>query len=177
MTSLALFRIKIKLLAAEATALRKEETRSHWVFNRYDEDDDQKMWFDWKKRYPEHFRRELYLRRVNNVGVEQRASLLAYGFLRGRCYGEIEFDPRWLRENPDRRGPYWQRVAQLVLEYWPQELFHRLPPSRDAALEMIAKWREGELNFAAEIALLPPPTEQPLPLLLSPAKAPAFAPR
>lgn len=62
-------KIKIMSLAAEAKIIRREEHRWPGASD---------------------IRCGLHLHRVNNVRGEARASLLAYGFLRGRSYAAVE---------------------------------------------------------------------------------------
>lgn len=79
---------KIKSLASEATQLRLEEV---------------KWWGPSAHRY------ELHNHRKNVVAVEARHSLLAYGFLRGLEYHDME----------DRilTVPNWDRVESLVKRF------------------------------------------------------------
>lgn len=68
-----------------------------------------------------HKRASLHNHRVIDVRREQRAALLAYGFLRGRAYRQIESHPRYLRTPSDRPGPNWLRVAEIVAKFGPDE--------------------------------------------------------
>lgn len=81
-------KIKIKSLADEAKIIRQEEMK-----------------------FPGHYkvREGLYLHRVNCVRPECRASNLAYGFLRGRSYSEIEQNPK--------TKPNWKRVQRIIEKY------------------------------------------------------------
>lgn len=182
MTALALLRIRIKTLAAEGSAHRKEETRSR-CFVYYDPEDGEEAWY-YERFYPQELRRELYLCRVNDIGVEQRASLLAYGFLRGRSYSQIEADPRWRREQPDKRGPDWTRVAALAFYYWPIDRFEKLPFSQGSVLDMLVKWRDNRfilendsILLTEDSAVLPKPVLSTATQELLPARPPALAPR
>ena len=67
--SLTYLKVKIKSLAEESKIIRKEEFRA--------------------KSNPE-LRRSLYEHRISPVGSESRATFIAYGFLRGRKYSEVE---------------------------------------------------------------------------------------
>lgn len=88
MTTIPYLKIKIISLADEARRIRAEE-----------------------KRHPggSDTRNGLYLHRINDVRKEARSALLAYGFLRGRTYTQIE--PKSYTE------PNWKRIATLVQKY------------------------------------------------------------
>lgn len=63
-------KVKIKSLAEEAKIIRKEELKA--------------------RGYNPELRRGLYEHRIKPVGSESRAAFIAYGFLRGKKYSEIE---------------------------------------------------------------------------------------
>lgn len=88
-------KVKIKSLAAEARIIRAEER---------------------KLPGPHATRTGLHLHRVNEVRREARAALLAYGFLRGRWYEQIE------GPGTDRDAVPWQRVLQLANKYGGQRV-------------------------------------------------------
>lgn len=67
--TLAKFRVKIKSLAEEARIIRKEEKRAHGL---------------------DYVPGSLRQHRVWNVRNEQRATLLAYAFYRGKPYSLVE---------------------------------------------------------------------------------------
>jgi hypothetical protein len=81
-------KIKIMSLTAEARIIRAEE-----------------------KKWPgEHDARlGLHRHRVHEVRPEARHALLAYGFLRGRDYRQLEFKAA--------RAPDWDRVQKLVEKF------------------------------------------------------------
>lgn len=81
-------KIKIMSLAAEARIIRREE----------------KKWPG-----PHDIRTGLHLHRVHDVRDEARAALLAYGFIRGRAYAQLEANPR--------TTAVWQRAAALATKY------------------------------------------------------------
>jgi hypothetical protein len=81
-------KVKIKSLAAEAGIIRLEERRA---------------------RRDDRLRCELHEHRVGIVRSEQRHSLLAYAFLRGRSYAAAE--PK------AAKAPDWTRVAKLVEKF------------------------------------------------------------
>lgn len=99
-------KIKIKSLAEEAKIIRHEEAIAK------------------KASYVAHAGIQQYdsLRnhRVREVREEQRATLLAYGYLRGRAYSDIERDG-------SKRITNWVRVQRMVEKYG--------TPAQFAALE------------------------------------------
>ena len=86
-------RIKILSLQAEARLIRREEAR--WVKR------------DGKKDHP--IRMGLMVHRKRDVRNEQRSALLAYAFLRGRKYNQLE--------KKCYTQPNWQRVIDLATKY------------------------------------------------------------
>ena len=80
-------KIKVKSLAAEAKMIRKEEKRC---------------------RTPS-LREGLYRHRIDVVRRESRHTNLAYGFLRGRKYHEMEPNAK---EAPD-----WAKIRKMVEKY------------------------------------------------------------
>jgi hypothetical protein len=94
-TRVRMLKVKIKSLAEEARIIRLEEARS-------EPGSQQQI--------------ELHAHRVHDVRREQRASLLAYAFLRGVPLAAVEAkadpdEPEWLRE------ARWKRVGQLVEKF------------------------------------------------------------
>lgn len=88
-------KVKICSLAAEATIIRQMEHR-------------------WRPRWRSHQDQTFFgLRshRTCDVRREQRAALLAYGYLRGRAYQAIEFKCD--------EAPNWTRVGEIVLKFGP----------------------------------------------------------
>ncbi len=49
--------------------------------------------------------------------IESRAAYLAYGFMRGRSYSEIETNPRWKYEPHDRPQPDWLKVRDIIYRF------------------------------------------------------------
>lgn len=86
----AALRVKVKSLAEEARIIRHEECRAEAAW------------------HPE-LRQSLWRHRTWDVRREQRAALLAYAFIRGRSYAEVE---RRTRSAPDLT-----RLKQLVEKY------------------------------------------------------------
>lgn len=81
--------MKIKSLAAEAGIIRFEEARAPSSYDRA----------------------TLRQHRIEDVRQEQRSSLLAYGYIRGKAYCELEANAR--------TAPSHKRVAQLVKTFGP----------------------------------------------------------
>jgi len=88
--SVVYLKIKIMSLAAEATIIRREQSR-------------------WSKQ--SDIWSGLRHHRIEDVRTEARAALLAYGFLRGRPYAALEAKT----DCP----PNWDRVLQLARKYGP----------------------------------------------------------
>lgn len=129
-------KIKIKSLALEAETIRREEKKfkTHYEYlksldglpNR-----DQTL-LDKSKSSSLNTRITLHEHRVNSVRKEARAALLAYGFLNGRDYNEIE--------GFTRTGFSWKRVEELIKKYGegePQKLLQQFAEWRDAAIDYI----------------------------------------
>lgn len=85
-----MLRVKLKSLAAEAKIIRAEEKRTHGLL-----------------------RHELHSHRVREVRSEARHTHLAYGFIRGRTYAQMERSP--LKGYP----PDWERVRKMTKRYGP----------------------------------------------------------
>ena len=105
-------KIKIKSLAAEARIIKQEERK--W-------------------RYPHPMRESLRRHRRRDVRAEARHSLIAYGFLRGRRYAQIE-QPKevWRGHQRGSGPPNWNRVRDLVAKYGDMD-------KREAA-QKLAEW-------------------------------------
>jgi len=80
-------KIKIKSLAAEAKIIRKEEKRVKF----------------------QSIRESLYRHRIDVVRYEARHTHIAYGFLRGRTYAQIEANPK--------TPPNWDKIRKMVEKY------------------------------------------------------------
>jgi len=81
-------RVKIKTLAAESQIIRKEML---------------------KFRTTNPYYERLHHHRVDELRKEARASLIAYGFLNGLAYSEIE--------ESSYEPPLWGRVKQIVTKF------------------------------------------------------------
>jgi len=88
-------KVKIKSLAAEALIIRKEERR-HKGLTRFG----------------------LHQHRVMEVRQEARAAILAYGFLRGRSYEQME--------RAKSKRIQWSRVEALVKKYGEDDIRDRM---------------------------------------------------
>lgn len=89
--SVTYLKVKIKSLAEEAKIIRKEENKAQRNYNwlkkrstRTDEYSNQEVIKVFRLCY------ELYHHRKSPVGTEARYALIAYGYLRGRKYSQIE---------------------------------------------------------------------------------------
>lgn len=109
--SVVYLKVKICSLAAEGAIIHRMEHR-------------------WKKRWRSD-KDETFFglqgHRKAEVRPEQRAAMLAYGFLRGRAYRSIEFKCY--------EPPNWLRVAELVRKYGP-------PVAKESAALAIKAWAE-----------------------------------
>lgn len=109
-------KMKIKSLADEARTIRKEELKLKGT----------------QKRETQMKRESLYLHRTKDVRWEQRATLLAYAFIRGRPYKEVEnhvLYPIW--------EPQLKRIAAMVRKYGSLE--HRNTPEA-TVVQKIKDW-------------------------------------
>jgi hypothetical protein len=102
----AYLKVKIKSLAEEAKIIRKEERF-------YKSRDKEVFW-------------GLRGHRIVDVREEQRAALLAYGYIRGKTYKSIECDKTTKPVN-------LTRVRDLVIKYG-------TPMKKDDALGLLHKW-------------------------------------
>lgn len=113
----AYLKIKVVSLAAEAVLIRREER----AMKRR------------KSAAAAEARVGLRLHRVHVVRPEARAACLAYAFLRGRAYRQVEAKAHSL--------PDWPRVAKLVERYCEGDrkaIMQRFGEWKDEALERIA---------------------------------------
>jgi hypothetical protein len=116
-------KVKIKSLAAESRIIRQEERRAIGRFV---------MVLDQPGglRYEEHpAREELHLHRVGTVRHEARATLIAYGYLRGLRLRQMEATDSYQD---------WSRVKAMVVKYG-------LPGAADG----LDAWRKGEVPVKA----------------------------
>lgn len=105
-----MLKVKIKALAAEAKIIRFEE-----------------------RRVAGQIREDLYLHRVQVVRREARATHLAYGYLRGRSYQQLEAS---CVEPPD-----WKKIESMVKRY-----------GSSTAIEGLKAWREPPTEECRAVA-------------------------
>ena len=82
--------VKIYSLAEEARYIRRKEAEQ-------------------KKRGNTELLNRLHQHRIHHIRPETRAAHLAYGFLRGRSYDQIE--------GKAKRKPNWKTVERLIKKY------------------------------------------------------------
>lgn len=110
-------KVKLKSLAEEQRIIRKEEIKYRHTA----------------------MRKDLYEHRMG-LRKEIRATHLAYGFLRGRAYRQIEPTARinWYGDLI-----HWNRVLNMIEKYGAPYLQGR----NRSARELLVAWREGEVIF------------------------------
>lgn len=102
-------KVKILSLAAEAQIIRKEARKTKG-----------------------HVRYCLNAHRKNDVRGEARSALLAYGFLRGRQYSQME--------SKTHKGPDWKRVEALVRKYGEGDIRERM--------QRFSEWKDAVAQTA-----------------------------
>ena len=112
-------KIKIKSLAAEARIIRHEEKRAKAIGT---------MGARAK-------RESLYLHRTGIVRREARYTLLAYGFLRGKSYAQLEAKCKL--------PPNWKKVQAMVEKYG---------ASNPVLLKNFEEWKNGGTQSTANQA-------------------------
>lgn len=149
-----MYQLKIKAvsLAAEARLIKREEHREKVKLEK------------WKARakagrlkaamngtlfpvsFPDSYSKTvegLHLHRVNDVRKETRNALLAYGFLRGLKYVEME-NFAWTQPNWERVKKLAMRYAELDEEINQQVISQRFAEWQDEALSGVqARWCES----------------------------------
>jgi hypothetical protein len=81
-----------------------------------------------KEKHPEFFSEEkhekydfarqlLAVHRTFDVGRESRAAYIAYGFIRGKRYSQVEMNPRWKYPPHDRYEPDWEHIKDIVSRF------------------------------------------------------------
>lgn len=127
--SIAYLKVKIKSLAVEATIIRHEERK--WLRSG--------RWL--RKNKPAEMAPAyatwsgLNTHRLN-LRIEQRAAFIAYGYLRGSAYRQIEQSPCYLKAPFCRSGPDWGRVRDLIIKYGP-------PISKKTVQGELDTWRKA----------------------------------
>lgn len=123
-------KIKISSLAEEAKIIKREERKWNFVTTKDNVAFTHPLYFGLRDH------------RINVVRTECRYSHIAYGFLRGRAYKQIE--------NKCHEAPNWERVAEIVRKFnfaaFPNM---HAPEGRKAALEQLKAWGAEEVKKAA----------------------------
>lgn len=93
---------------------------------------------------PIHMKNELTRRNLCEhrriiVAREIRACYLAYGFIRGKRYSEIEVNPRWKLVNPDRAIPDWLTMRDILIKFTDYD--KRKMIDKKQLLEKIHAWK------------------------------------
>lgn len=128
-------KIKIKSLAEESRIIRADE-RKHLYAAREAEKANRPTYQQDRDAYG-----RLRLHRVFDVRIEQRATLIAYGYLRGIAYRQIEQTPHWLKPPYCRAGPDWAKITAMIVKYQGGDkkiVFERLKAWRDRPLQQAA---------------------------------------
>ena len=143
--SITYLKVKIKSLAVEASIIRHEERK--WLKSG--------RWLRKQEPHPSS-KHSLELNTALNtwaglsthrldLRIEQRAALVAYGFLRSVPYRSIEREPHWLKKPYSKPGPNWNRVNDLVWKYGP---FHPAGDKKETERgkkklwDMINQWHD-----------------------------------
>jgi len=127
-------KIKIKSLAAEAVIIKQEERK--WKFPVFTD--------NVKQPHPMFF--ALRQHRLLEVRKECRSAIIAYGYLRGRAYDQIE---AFCYERAD-----WSRVAELVYKYGKGQWQTADTTSKQSFVlkELLNDWRNGQPSAAEVVA-------------------------
>jgi DNA invertase Pin-like site-specific DNA recombinase len=99
-------KVKIKSLAEEARIIIKEEQKA-LKQARYQRRLDHKDFYPTGQKLYD----SLYQHRKVDVGQEARSSILAYCFLRGKAYRQIE------AKTKPGNGPNWRRVESIAKKF------------------------------------------------------------
>jgi len=129
--SIIYLKVKIKSLAEEARIIRKEEYKAK----------KQRRYFSGKQGEEENHQAAIKLfwglrdHRECPVGTESRSALIAYGFLRGRKFSQLETYPT--KKGKCVKVSDWHRIFTLVQKYGPEK-------DHDAVKAAVEKWAKGE---------------------------------
>ena len=146
-------KVKIKNLAEEAKIIRREERialkqrdRIPWAhtFNVETNDFDEE-YLEEVAHYQKLFN-GLHEHRKTTVRNEQRATHIAYAFIRGRPFGEIEHGPIGLTlfdqdYGPTNRFGFWSKIGRMIAKYGPKDL-----PTNNGFLDyqILRDWVAGQ---------------------------------
>jgi hypothetical protein len=120
-------KVKIKVLAAEALILRQQE---------------KKYLPEWRLRADATYF-SLRHHRVEAVRKEQRSALLAYGYMRGRAYAQME---KKCYEKPNL-----ERVLNIVQRFTPPDPNVKAEP-KEMSLARLKAWVEIGHNRPPEVS-------------------------
>ena len=152
-TKVKQLKVKIKSLAAEARIIRLEEQRAK---GRRLSDAGPRVKDEAKgyvvrndKHYEvkgrdDELREDLHRHRIDVVQVEARLALLAYGFLRGRLYAQLERKPVRTAKvggclaHSEWKEPNWEEVADQVARFGPPTC-----PGRKVVEAQLKAWACG----------------------------------
>lgn len=98
-------KIKIKSLTEETRIIRREESKQREL---------RKVFDTTKSQRANKYFWGLRAHRQVDIREEQRATLLAYAYLRGKTYASVE-------GNAHKGAPAWDRVRAMVSKYGPKE--------------------------------------------------------
>ncbi len=137
--SITYLKIKLKSIAAEAPMIRREERkcRSSTRWMRKNPNDEKafnatmSLWGG------------LHTHRME-LRAEQRSAYLAYAFLRGRAYSQVEPKPCWVREIHRPHAPHWKRVRELIIKYGTGDY-----RDKDAVDKTLVKWVKDSVGTEA----------------------------
>jgi len=158
--STTFLRVKIRSLAAEARIIRHEENKyrpktrmeSHPVPAEHHKHVLGDYVSKRVKVTPGEQPKPLYFllrdHRISQVREEARAALLAYGFLRGRNYGQMEsfsFDPPPVRRVMElvQKFGYIDVLQKLAVEYQMKPWAARSDFAHTNTAQLLARWMEG----------------------------------
>lgn len=133
-------KIKICSLAAEAKIIKREERRWFKHISSKAISDPNKMGEPirikhfYKKDHP--LRMALRAHRIDDVRTECRSAHIAYGYLRGRCYKQIE--------NKCYVAPNWERIAELIRKYGGSQYVN--VEARKKLAEDLKLWSMGSIS-------------------------------
>lgn len=114
--ALTYLRVKIKSLAAEARIIRAEERKAKASGNRALLDG-------------------LHSHRIFDVRSAARRTYIAYGYLRGRRYDQIE------RNGTGNLHGHWNSIARMIVKYGPEGWYHFQSEERiKEAADRLRKW-------------------------------------
>lgn len=122
-----MLKVKIKSLADETRNIRLEERRALAGGTKYRD---------------EVLYTLLRVHRILDVRSEARCALLAYGFLRGRRFDQIERPIKYRNQNPD-----WDRVGRMVAKFGSEsgrENVGRL--AAEGIRKTLIDWTDGKVN-------------------------------